>query len=230
MALQQKLRRDVDGSLMGWRLTPVPDRAANLGRMIAGGGKSEPQFSRLSIPPICPSGEVMTQQIGIDQTDAAVAGASPRAALQEISQSTLLYWWPAWAFGFVLPLLNAWQAKFLATASGTKPSSALDLNERIEIAERDGQRQAAELEAANARTELAERECQRLAAELEAAQARLPQLYTCSKSLVPQGVHDGVVDKTLDTIKSLNSFAQLPKWGTLLPLPTQQALYHLHHG
>ena len=121
---------------------------------------------------MCLGGKFLTQQIGIDQTDAAVAGASPRAALQEISQSTLLYWWPAWAFGFVLPLLNAWQAKFLATASGTKPSSALDLNERIEIAERDGQRQAAELEAANARTELAERECQRLAAELEAAQAR----------------------------------------------------------
>jgi hypothetical protein len=41
--------------------------------------------------------------------------------------STLLYWWPAWAFGFVFALLNAGQEKFLATAEGAKPSSALGL-------------------------------------------------------------------------------------------------------
>jgi hypothetical protein len=139
--------------------------------MIAG-GKSNVGPADFRARQSCPSGEVMTQQIAIDQTDAAVAGALPHTAQQEISHSTLLYWWPAWAFGFVLPLLNAGQEKFLAAALGAKPSSALGLNERTEIVERERQRLAAELEAANARTELAERERQRLAAELEAAQAR----------------------------------------------------------
>ena len=73
----------------------------------------------------------MTQQIAIDQTDAAtVAAVHHPAALQEItiySHSTLLYWWPAWAFGFVFALLNAGQEKFLATAEGGSPSSALGL-------------------------------------------------------------------------------------------------------
>jgi hypothetical protein len=67
----------------------------------------------------------MTQQLAIDQADAA---AVPHpAALQEIniySHSTLLYWWPAWAFGFVFAILNAGQEKFLATAEGGQPSSA----------------------------------------------------------------------------------------------------------
>ena len=50
------------------------------------------------------------------------------AALQEInSHSTLLYWWPAWALGFVFAPLNAGQEKFLATAEGSQPSSALGL-------------------------------------------------------------------------------------------------------
>jgi hypothetical protein len=61
----------------------------------------------------------MTQQLTIDQTDAATVAASPHpVALQEIkvySHSTLLYWWSAWAFGFVIALLNAGQEKFLAT-------------------------------------------------------------------------------------------------------------------
>jgi len=73
----------------------------------------------------------MTQQLTIDQTDAATVAAVPHAAaLQEItvySHSTLLYWWPAWAFGFVIALLNAGQEKFLATAEGSQPSSALGL-------------------------------------------------------------------------------------------------------
>ena len=73
----------------------------------------------------------MTQQIAIDQADAAtVAAVHHPAALQEItiySHSTLLYWWPAWAFGFVFALLNAGQEKFLATAEGGPPSSALGL-------------------------------------------------------------------------------------------------------
>ena len=73
----------------------------------------------------------MTQQLTIDHTDAATVAAPPHpAALQEVhvySHSTLLYWWPAWAFGFVIALLNAGQEKFLATAEGTQPSSALGL-------------------------------------------------------------------------------------------------------
>ena len=73
----------------------------------------------------------MTQQLAIDQTDAATATALPHpAALQEIniySHSTLLYWWPAWVFGFVIALLNAGQEKFLPTAVGGQPSSALGL-------------------------------------------------------------------------------------------------------
>jgi hypothetical protein len=73
----------------------------------------------------------MTQQVAIDQTDAATHSVLPHAAAQQAitiySHSTLLYWWPAWAFGFVIALLNAGQEKFLATAQGTKPSSALGL-------------------------------------------------------------------------------------------------------
>ena len=107
----------------------------------------------------------MTKQLAIDQTDSAFAGALPHATQQEISHSPLLYWWPPWTFGFLLPFLNAGQEKFLATGPGAKPSSGLGFTERTEIVEPD-------LEAANARTELAERERQALAAELEAAQAR----------------------------------------------------------
>jgi hypothetical protein len=51
-------------------------------------------------------------------------------------------------------------------------SEAEDEKRRDEDASRERQRQAAELEAANARAEIAERERQRQAAELEAAQAR----------------------------------------------------------
>jgi hypothetical protein len=73
----------------------------------------------------------MTQQLAIAPTDAATVAALPRpAALQEIniySHSTLLYWWPAWAVGFVFALLNAGQERFLATAEGARPSSALGL-------------------------------------------------------------------------------------------------------
>jgi hypothetical protein len=107
----------------------------------------------------------MTKQLAIDQTDSAFAGALRHATQQEISHSPLLYWWPPWTFGFLLPFLNAGQEKFLATGPGAKPSSGLGFTERTEIVEPD-------LEAANARTELAERERQALAAELEAAQAR----------------------------------------------------------
>ena len=73
----------------------------------------------------------MTQQHRIQETDAATNAALVQpAALQEIkiySHSTLLYWWPAWAFGFLFALLNAGQEQFLATAEGNRPSSALGL-------------------------------------------------------------------------------------------------------
>jgi hypothetical protein len=72
----------------------------------------------------------MTQQVAIDQTEAthpALPHAAAQQAITIYSHSTLLYWWPAWAFGFVIALLNAGQEKFLATAQGAKPSSALGL-------------------------------------------------------------------------------------------------------
>jgi len=73
----------------------------------------------------------MTQELTIDQTDVGAGGALSHTAVRQqitiYSHSTLLYWWPAWAFGFVIALLNAGQEKFLATAPGTKPSSALGL-------------------------------------------------------------------------------------------------------
>jgi hypothetical protein len=73
----------------------------------------------------------MTQQATIDQTDAGHIAVLPGPdVVQEVhiySHSTLLYWWPAWAFGFVIALLNAGQERFLATAKGAHPSSALGL-------------------------------------------------------------------------------------------------------
>ena len=74
----------------------------------------------------------MTQPLTmIEQTDAAAIAETPHpAALQEInvySHSTLLYWWPAWCFGFVIAILNAGQEKFLPTVAGGQPSSALGL-------------------------------------------------------------------------------------------------------
>ena len=63
--------------------------------------------------------------------DAATVAASPNsAALQEViiyGHSTLLYWWPAWVFGFAIAVLNAGQEKFLPTVAGGQPSSALGL-------------------------------------------------------------------------------------------------------
>jgi hypothetical protein len=71
----------------------------------------------------------MTQEL--NEAHGATAAALPHpAVLQEINiygHSTLLYWWPAWAVGFLFALLNAGQEKFLATAEGAKPSSALGL-------------------------------------------------------------------------------------------------------
>ncbi len=73
----------------------------------------------------------MTQALAkIPVALADAAAPSQQGALQEINvygHSTLLYWWPAWAFGFLIALLNAGQEKFLATAPGAQPSSALGL-------------------------------------------------------------------------------------------------------
>ena len=72
----------------------------------------------------------MTQPLKIVATQPAAEIVAQPAVLQEINvygHSTLLYWWPAWAFGFVIALLNAGQEKFLATAPGAQPSSALGL-------------------------------------------------------------------------------------------------------
>lgn len=73
----------------------------------------------------------MTQALTTPPTEPATVGITPLpVAIQEITvygHSTLLYWWPAWAFGFLIALLNAGQEKFLATAPGAQPSSALGL-------------------------------------------------------------------------------------------------------
>lgn len=73
----------------------------------------------------------MAQDYPQSSSDAAIGIQSvSRAVPQEIhiySHSTLLYWWPAWVFGYVIALLNAGQEKFLATAAGAQPSSALGL-------------------------------------------------------------------------------------------------------
>jgi len=64
----------------------------------------------------------------MDDTSVTVLPAP--ATLQEIKiygHSTLLYWWPAWAFGFVFALLNSAQEQFLTTDPGARPSSALGL-------------------------------------------------------------------------------------------------------
>lgn len=73
----------------------------------------------------------MTRLLSAPSTEPAIADAqSVPAALQEIhvyGHSTLLYWWPAWVFGFFIALLNEGQERFLATAPGALPSSALGL-------------------------------------------------------------------------------------------------------
>jgi hypothetical protein len=73
--------------------------------------------------------QAMTHPLTSDQTNAA---ALPhQAALREIiiyGHTTLFFWWPAWAIGFVFAVLNAGQEKFLATAPGSQPSSVLGLS------------------------------------------------------------------------------------------------------
>jgi hypothetical protein len=72
----------------------------------------------------------MAQQLAIDQTDVATTPELAKPVAQQINiygHSNLLYWWPAWAFGFLFALLNAGQEQFLAMAEGARPSSALGL-------------------------------------------------------------------------------------------------------
>src|ERR1700744_5682877 len=73
----------------------------------------------------------MADELTIDQTGQGADGTWPLSRVRQqvtiYSHSTLLYWWPAWAFGFVIALLNAGQERFLATAPGARPSSALGL-------------------------------------------------------------------------------------------------------
>jgi hypothetical protein len=73
----------------------------------------------------------MTEQIASVNAnitpDAELTGPPALREVTIYSHSTLLYWWPAWAFGFVFAALNAGQERFLATAEGTRPSSALGL-------------------------------------------------------------------------------------------------------
>jgi hypothetical protein len=73
----------------------------------------------------------LTPQLSLSETDTAkVVRAQPAAAVQQIriyGHSNLLYWWPAWAVGFLFALLNAGQEQFLVTVPGSQPSSALGL-------------------------------------------------------------------------------------------------------
>ena len=73
---------------------------------------------------------VLRHQLALSETDAATIVPAQPTAVQQIhiyGHSNLLYWWPAWAFGFVIAVLNAGQEKFLATPEGGQPSSALGL-------------------------------------------------------------------------------------------------------
>ena len=63
----------------------------------------------------------MTQQLAVNQTDTAPTPELAQPVAQQINiygHSNLLYWWPAWAFGYIFALLNAGQEQFLATAEG----------------------------------------------------------------------------------------------------------------
>jgi hypothetical protein len=44
------------------------------------------------------------------------------------SHSTLVYWWPAWVFGFLVGLLNLGQERFLPSDEHVRTNSALGLS------------------------------------------------------------------------------------------------------
>ena len=69
----------------------------------------------------------MTQPPTIAPTTVSMPDLAVQQEITIYGHSTLFYWWPGWAFGFVMAALNAGQETFLATAPGAQPSSALGL-------------------------------------------------------------------------------------------------------
>ena len=73
----------------------------------------------------------MTDQALSNRPIVATAPASSTEAIQQVniySHSTLLYWWPAWAFGFVVGLLNLGQERLLSLDQHVRANSALGLS------------------------------------------------------------------------------------------------------
>ena len=73
----------------------------------------------------------MTDQALSNRPIVATAPASSTEAIQQVniySHSTLLYWWPAWAFGFVVGLLNLGQERLLSLDQHVGANSALGLS------------------------------------------------------------------------------------------------------
>ncbi len=75
--------------------------------------------------------EHLTQERLVDASARDSAVATRRLAdpleVTIYSHSTLLYWWPAWFFGYVIALLNVGQEELLARSTGQQVSSALGL-------------------------------------------------------------------------------------------------------
>lgn len=73
----------------------------------------------------------MTQEASVASTDAAAVATTHRLAdpreVRIYSHSPLVYWWPAWAFGYGIALLNVGQEEFMARAAGRQFGSALGL-------------------------------------------------------------------------------------------------------
>jgi len=74
----------------------------------------------------------MTVQALSNQPIVATAPAATYAVnspqVKIYSHSTLLYWWPAWAFGFVVGMLNLGQERFLSSDQHVNANSALGLS------------------------------------------------------------------------------------------------------
>jgi hypothetical protein len=64
----------------------------------------------------------------IVETAPAVTHAVNSPQVKIYSHSTLLYWWPAWAFGFVVGMLNLGQERFLLSDQHVNANSALGLS------------------------------------------------------------------------------------------------------
>jgi len=74
----------------------------------------------------------MTDQVLSNRPVVATAPNSTDAVNSQqvniYSHSTLLYWWPAWAFGFVVGLLNLGQERFLSSDQHVRANSVLGLS------------------------------------------------------------------------------------------------------